>query len=67
MYTVNTSDAWHIPRYPTRKHCVTSIYIRNIILTIFRFPGIYMVVLTLEASSREKGGMGGKGVQWEAN
>ena len=26
MYTENTSDAWHIPRYPTRKHCITSIY-----------------------------------------
>ena len=22
----NTSDALHIPRYPTRKHCITSIY-----------------------------------------
>ena len=19
-------DAWHIPRYPTRKHCITSMY-----------------------------------------
>ena len=26
VYTENTSDAWHIPRYPTRKHCITSIY-----------------------------------------
>ena len=26
MHTENTSDAWHIPRYPTRKHCITSIY-----------------------------------------
>ena len=26
MYTENTSDAWHIPRYPTREHCTTSIY-----------------------------------------
>ena len=22
----NTSDAWHIPRYPTRKHRITSMY-----------------------------------------
>ena len=22
----NTSDTWHIPQYPTRKHCITSIY-----------------------------------------
>ena len=22
----STSDAWHIPRYPTRKHCIISIY-----------------------------------------
>ena len=28
--TENTSDAWHIPRYPTRKHCIlTSIYLYN--------------------------------------
>ena len=26
MYTENTSDAWHIPQYPTRKHCITSMY-----------------------------------------
>ena len=26
VYTENTSDAWHIPRYPTRKHCVTSMH-----------------------------------------
>ena len=25
----NASDAWHIPRYPTRKHCVTSMYGRK--------------------------------------
>ena len=25
VYTENTSDAWHIPRYPTRKHCITNI------------------------------------------
>ena len=26
VYIENTSDAWHIPWYPTRKHCITSIY-----------------------------------------
>ena len=26
VYMENTSDASHIPRYPTRKHCITSIY-----------------------------------------
>ena len=26
VYTANMSDAWHIPRYPTQKHCITSIY-----------------------------------------
>ena len=26
VYTENTSDKWHIPRYPTRKHCITSLY-----------------------------------------
>ena len=29
VYTENTSDALHIPRYPTRKHCITSIYIAD--------------------------------------
>ena len=27
MYTENTSDAWHIPRYPTRNYCITTTYI----------------------------------------
>ena len=27
VYEENTSDKWHVPRYPTRKHCITSIYI----------------------------------------
>ena len=27
VYTENTSDAWHIPQYPTRKHCITSMYL----------------------------------------
>ena len=26
VYTENTSDAWHIPRYPTRKHCIIGMY-----------------------------------------
>ena len=26
VYTENISDAWHIPRYPTRKRCITTIY-----------------------------------------
>ena len=26
VYTENTSDAWHIPRHPTRKHCITIMY-----------------------------------------
>ena len=26
VYMENASDAWHIPRYPTRKHCITSVY-----------------------------------------
>ena len=27
VYTENTSDAWHIPLYPTRKQCITSRYV----------------------------------------
>ena len=26
-HTQNTSGACHIPLYPTRKHCITSIYV----------------------------------------
>ena len=26
VYTENISDAWHIPRYPTQNHCITSMY-----------------------------------------
>ena len=26
VLTENASDAWHIQRYPTRKHCITSMY-----------------------------------------
>ena len=29
VYTENTSDAWHIPRYPARKHCMTTIYFKT--------------------------------------
>ena len=25
LYSENTSDKWHIPRYPTRKHCITTL------------------------------------------
>ena len=27
VYTENTSDAWHIPWYPTRKYCIISMYL----------------------------------------
>ena len=26
VYQENTSDKWHVPQYPTKKHCITSIY-----------------------------------------
>ena len=26
VFSSNTSDAWHIPRYPTRNHCITSMH-----------------------------------------
>ena len=25
VYKENTSDKWHVPRYPTRKHCITTL------------------------------------------
>ena len=26
LYEENTSDKWHVPRYPTRKHCITTLF-----------------------------------------
>ena len=26
IYEENTSDKCHVPRYPTRKHCITTLY-----------------------------------------
>ena len=26
-YEENTSDKWHVPRYPMRKHCITTLSI----------------------------------------
>ena len=26
VYEENTSDKWHVPRYPTRKHCITTLF-----------------------------------------
>ena len=34
MYTENISDTWHIPRYPTQKHCITGIYIQRLHQTL---------------------------------
>ena len=25
VYEENTSDKWHVPWYPTRKHCITTL------------------------------------------
>ena len=25
VYEENTSDKWHVPQYPTRKHCITTL------------------------------------------
>ena len=38
VYTKNTSDAWHIPRYPTRKYCITSVLCCTVLCI---FMGIY--------------------------
>ena len=39
MYAENTSDAWHIPRCPTRKHCTTSMYCTFIVLYYVNLNG----------------------------
>ena len=45
MYTENTSDAWHIPRYPTRKHCITSIYYTILFYTVLYYTMLYYTIL----------------------
>ena len=34
VYTEKTSDAWHIPRYPTRNHYITTMYYREYIIVL---------------------------------
>ena len=47
MYTENTSDAWHIPRYPTRNHGIPSMYcivlycVYNLLNGFLFYMGIY--------------------------
>ena len=45
MKVVYTSDAWHIPRYPTRKHCITSIYYTMLYYTIIYYTIQYNTIL----------------------
>ena len=45
MYTENTSDAWHIPRYPTRKYCITSIYCIVLYCIVLYCIVLYCIVL----------------------
>ena len=37
VYEENTSDNWHVPQYPTRKHCITTL---SHALTFRKFMGI---------------------------
>ena len=41
----NTSDARHIPRNPTRKHCITSIYYTILYYTILCYIILCYVML----------------------
>ena len=43
VYEENTSDKWHIPRYPTRKHCITSIVLYYIILYRIYYIKLYCI------------------------
>ena len=46
VYTENTSDAWHIPRYPTRKHCITSIYVRiYVCMCVYMYVCVYVLCM----------------------
>ena len=45
VYTENASDVWHVPRYPTRKHCITSIYYTILYYTILYYTILYYTIL----------------------
>ena len=45
VYTENTSDVWHVPRYPTRKHCITSIYYTILYYTTLYYTILYYTIL----------------------
>ena len=45
VYTENISDAWHIPRYPTRKLCITSVYYTILYYTILYYTILYYTIL----------------------
>ena len=47
VYEENTSDKWHIPRYPTRKHCITSIVLYYIILYCIVFIILNYIVFMI--------------------
>ena len=48
VYTENTSDAWHIPRYPTRMHCITSINYTILFYTILYYTILYKILSTTQ-------------------
>ena len=45
LYTEITSDAWHFPRYPTRKHCITILYYTILYYTILYYTILYYTIL----------------------
>ena len=45
VYAENTSDAWHIPRYATRKHCITSIYYIILYYIILYYIIVYYCIV----------------------
>ena len=45
VYTENASNAWHISQYPTRKHCITSIYYNILYYTILYYTILYYTIL----------------------
>ena len=45
--TKNTSDAWHILRYPIQKHCITSMYCIVLSCIVLYYIVLYCVVHVL--------------------
>ena len=47
VYTEKTSDTWHVPWYPTRKHCITSMYVFNMFVLYVCTVCVYVLYVCI--------------------